>query len=638
MNRIQNSIKGWWAAMLLVITMVMPQNATAQTTKISTVDELKAFIEKVNNNENLKEQFNAQLTADIDATELGNDVVIGTKDNPYQGSFDGKKYTITVNINMSNKDNVGLFGYIRNTTIENLNVSGTITGKSNVGAIVGYSKTEAGMETVIRSCSTNATISGNENVGGIIGEMTGVLPGNIGSGANEKGHVTIDRCAFNGTINGTLNTAGIVGCVLEKNTTKDANVTISNCLATGTISCKNGGSAGIVARINSAEVGTGTSALAAISSCLSLSETDYAIASNIGYANVENCYYDQEKCKNLLGSQNTTNTCDSKSGGKTSSEIASGEITYQLNNEVTDGTQAWFQSIGSSPVLGAFEGGTVFADGDDFVNICKEHSAGTGSTCPVCGTELGATVKTTLKSYGFLTLQEAIEAINNNTEEGIVILKLYGNFELDNTINLNKGEVIINLNGYSITNNEADQDLLCINGATVTIMDDSKDMNGMMTSANGNAITFVDGNLTINKGEFCSKDAENFYGLNISATDIASKITLRGGKFSGICNAANWDDINLDGTVLYDASLTQLVKMDMAECTDKIDHPVCVLLPFNYGDANNDDKYTISDIILLLKVLQQENIVYEYALDANHDGKINLDDVNAMRENVLNAE
>ncbi|MCQ2196308.1 MAG: hypothetical protein MJZ60_02145 [Bacteroidaceae bacterium] len=638
MNRIQNSIKGWWAAMLLVVTMVMPQNATAQTKKIGTIDELKAFIEAVNNNVKTNEQFNAQLTADIDATELGNDVVIGTKDNPYQGTFDGKNYTITVNINMSGNDNIGLFGYISNSSIENLVVSGAITGKSNVGAIVGYSKTDAGKETVIRNCATNATINGSTNVGGIIGEMTGVLPGNVSSGANEKGHVTIDRCAFSGNVEGTSSTAGIVGRILEKNTTTDANVTISNCLTTGTISSKNGGSAGIVAIINSSEVGTGINALAAISSCLSLSETDYAIASNIAYANVENCYYEQEKSNGLFGNNASTTKCDTNSGAKSTTEITSGEIAYILNNGVTDGSQAWYQAIGSdkAPSLVAFKGGTVFAEGEGFGNFCDMHSADDDSTCPVCGTELAAIVKTTDKNYGFETIQEAVNAVVNTTDEGIITLKLLSDGIIQNTISLTKGEVVIDLNGFNITNEQPSQDALCINGAQVTIVDNSKAKNGKLIAAYGNAITFTDGKLTINEGEFNTKK-EGSYGLEISATEIDNNIILRGGNYSSIYNAANWSDINLVGNVLYDASEKYLVSIDLEETTNEIDHKVCILLPFNYGDANNDEKYTISDIILLVKALQAEEVVYVHALDANRDGKIDMDDIEAMRENVLNT-
>ena len=63
------------------------------------------------------------LTANIDLGEE-NWTPIGNYSNRYTGTFDGDGYTISnLNINTSNSDYVGLFGYVDGGTVENLNLA-----------------------------------------------------------------------------------------------------------------------------------------------------------------------------------------------------------------------------------------------------------------------------------------------------------------------------------------------------------------------------------------------------------------------------------------------------------------------------------------------------------------------------------
>lgn len=78
-----------------------------------------------------------QLTDNIDLSSVTNWIPIGNKyQNAFQGVFDGNGFRIdNISIN-SNSDCAGLFGYINNSLIKNLTISGDIKGISRVGGIV----------------------------------------------------------------------------------------------------------------------------------------------------------------------------------------------------------------------------------------------------------------------------------------------------------------------------------------------------------------------------------------------------------------------------------------------------------------------------------------------------------------------
>lgn len=91
----------------------------------------------------------------------------------FSGRMNGNGFTVkNLKINRPNKDYQGLIGSIRTDTytescvIENLNVSGEITGSKSVGGLVG---TNDGGD--IRKCSFSGTVQGKENVGGLVGSM-----------------------------------------------------------------------------------------------------------------------------------------------------------------------------------------------------------------------------------------------------------------------------------------------------------------------------------------------------------------------------------------------------------------------------------------------------------------------------------
>lgn len=154
--------------------------------------------------------------------KLMNDIsvnrMIGNAWNKYfSGIFDGNGNTVTINV--SNGNIAGTFSSLKNSTIKNLKVAGSInapdlTGKAcYAGGIAAYTDTNFNIE----NCAVNATISSEDYSGGIIGNCA------TSSGSNK-----ISCCVFNGTISSGDAKGGIIGYI-----SYGQYVSISNCLSLG---------------------------------------------------------------------------------------------------------------------------------------------------------------------------------------------------------------------------------------------------------------------------------------------------------------------------------------------------------------------------------------------------------------------
>ncbi len=232
---------------------------------------------------------NAVLTNDIDFGGR-NFIAIGTNINPYKGTFDGCGYKITVN--QSGSSDVAVFGIVQACTIKNLTVTGTIeTAVKYAAGIAMEVKSSSGAATTVENCVSDVTINSTLEGDGTHGGLVGIANGDI----------NINNCAFTGAINGsaTYNCAGVVGWSQSTTTVNNSYV--------------------------SATFGVGTAG------------GDIISRKTTGNINVTNFYY-----------LNPLNTVSASGVTRaTEAQFASGEIAYRLNSGVTDGTQSWYQTIGS---------------------------------------------------------------------------------------------------------------------------------------------------------------------------------------------------------------------------------------------------------------------------------------------------
>ena len=179
--------------------------------------DLKAFRDKVNAEDN--STLCAKLTANINLNDERWTPInskSGYVTTAYGGTFDGGGHTIS-GLNVTGN---GFFSAVCNATIQNLKVSGSVSGSTvNVGGIVGL--TQGSVE--IKNCSfsgsvTSSKSSSSAGVGGIVGKV-------------KSGTLTVTNCANHATVTATSGCpGGIVGYAGINQ------ITISNCYNDGAIS------------------------------------------------------------------------------------------------------------------------------------------------------------------------------------------------------------------------------------------------------------------------------------------------------------------------------------------------------------------------------------------------------------------
>ncbi len=181
-----------------------------------------------------------KLMADIDLSiYVGMQFrIIGTRSSTaFRGVFDGNGKRIrNLTYSSTNRDYVGLFGYVRGSEAEIRNLqlidpNIDAGAKSYVGSLVGYN------EGIITNChATNVSVWGGNRIGGLIGYTRDgtvtdccVKDGSV-SGDKEVGglvgynQVSIANCYTTCSVSGNTNIGGLVGNNLK---------IIDNCYATG---------------------------------------------------------------------------------------------------------------------------------------------------------------------------------------------------------------------------------------------------------------------------------------------------------------------------------------------------------------------------------------------------------------------
>lgn len=128
---------------------------------------------------------------------------IGDDSTKFAGYYDGAGYTITGLY--SKAKYTGLFGYVNECTIKNVNLTGTIVGGKNAyaGGIVAYNN-----KGNVTNCSFDGTISTtNSYVGGIVGNNSGTVTNCI-----NNADITASENYAGGVIGYNASSSDITGC------------------------------------------------------------------------------------------------------------------------------------------------------------------------------------------------------------------------------------------------------------------------------------------------------------------------------------------------------------------------------------------------------------------------------------------
>lgn len=156
---------------------------------LRTADDWKAFAKQVNDGNT---KLNAIMGADID---LGTEALtmVGTKDRPYEGNFDGNGHTLTFNPeDWFLEECYAPFRYVKDANISHLHVKGSLKStKEKVAGLIGH--VVGNSSATISSCRSSVSIvviSGGQQFKGYHGGFVSYAEGGLG----------MTNCLFDGKL------------------------------------------------------------------------------------------------------------------------------------------------------------------------------------------------------------------------------------------------------------------------------------------------------------------------------------------------------------------------------------------------------------------------------------------------------
>ena len=194
-------------------------NDTATEFTLSNSAQLAGLVELVNDGVDSFAGKSFTLTSDVNLNNAAW-VPIGTKDNPFKGTFDGNGNTVSDLLVETDANYAGLFGYvaagvtIKDLTVNNATIKDSVAGDSTTcyGAVVGYSTGTITLENV--KLTGTVDIASEWYVGGLVGRAKAATLKNC-SVIAEAGSVIESTSWAAGIIGYDNGAAKISGCTVE---------------------------------------------------------------------------------------------------------------------------------------------------------------------------------------------------------------------------------------------------------------------------------------------------------------------------------------------------------------------------------------------------------------------------------------
>ncbi len=425
---------------------------SGETYLIKSVDDLNKLASLVNNGADTT-NVSFILENDIDMSSVANFAGIGSSYNEFRGNFYGNGHVIK-NLKMnSSAQYVGLFGYTRNATIqdvglENVNITSTCTfTPSMTGALIAFSVTTDVKNVYVDGGSIN---SSTMYTGGLIGYINGEY---IGTTASAPINITNSYSDVNININSSgspsgHNTGGLIGAsegaptsIIITNSFSSSDITgnsqnvggliglgagvsitITNAYADGNVSSTRTGSnvGGLIGQVQSGSVGTITNAFYS-GSTLSGTNVGGFIgtdATSGGGLNILNSAY------------NSAANANAVSGGSLSgvNSMTMEQLTNQtiMQNMGFTAANGWVYTSGLTPHFGNMTGSagsttTVTKDATLSTTVGQLIDGYTTGTIIVNG---GSNISVNSST----TIQDIIDAFNN---QGIIATWNNGKISLE---------------------------------------------------------------------------------------------------------------------------------------------------------------------------------------------------------------
>lgn len=192
------------------VTGIQGEGTKADPYRIDDVNDFLTFTENIKNGDDYKGEYLVQ-TADIDLSSETSYAGL-TENNDFAGVYDGRGYTITVNINSS--ANASVFGSLTDgAVVVNTGILGSITSTAKASGFA----LETGNGAVVANSYSNVALSGASSAGisfEILGKVSNCyFGGNITGGGYPIGNVTnaesIDNCYYVSSCGASQENSGI---------------------------------------------------------------------------------------------------------------------------------------------------------------------------------------------------------------------------------------------------------------------------------------------------------------------------------------------------------------------------------------------------------------------------------------------
>mgnify|MGYP002794616830 CR=1 FL=1 len=229
----------------------------------------------------------------------------------------------------------GVLGYAGDCSLTSCQNKAEITGSNSVGGIIGWCD-----DSQIKKCINYGNITGNGECGGLFGRIT----------STRNNQILISYCANYGNIQGQMAVGGIIGRVLG------ASNVIDHVFVAGNVSKTAPNEDAYVGYLAGSIANATFSGKNIYNGEATTTSSSKLISATIAIGSIEGTCDGQESIISL-----------------TTQQIKSGEATYKLNNEKSEGDDlAWYQAIGTDdyPVLTQKENGIVYY-AHDF--ICAQN-------------------------------------------------------------------------------------------------------------------------------------------------------------------------------------------------------------------------------------------------------------------------
>ncbi len=204
-------IRLYFRVAMMLLMLLTTMTAWSQDLTISSTEDWNTFANNVNNGTSYSGQT-VKLNADISVTTM-----VGTWDNPFNGTFDGGGHTLNVTLNNDSQYGdedayygVAPFRFTNGATFQFLVVTGIVTTSTRKYAAGLIGMTKGGTNTILNCISSVEIYSTINNKWG---DNDGTHGGFIGKAS---GTVIINNGLFNGQLtttsdNPTINCGGFVG-------------------------------------------------------------------------------------------------------------------------------------------------------------------------------------------------------------------------------------------------------------------------------------------------------------------------------------------------------------------------------------------------------------------------------------------